>query len=104
MRKIFLAVLIGACALVLSWYAWLFYISKDARKVDNANVFVTFHSTPMQCDIRIGVSGARHELACGDVAPYIRADLKLVTGATYVVWDLGNHSPEIATLNSALEA
>jgi hypothetical protein len=104
MRKIILAVLIGACTLVLSWYGWLFYVGRDARKVDGANVFVTFHGAPTQCDVRTGLSAARHAVPCGDVPSYIREDLKLAAGATFAVFDLGNHGPEVASLKSALES
>lgn len=104
MRKNILAFVIGACALGLSWYGWLFYVSRDARKIDAANVFVTFNATPAQCELRTGLYAARHALPCGDVPSYIRNDLKLAVGATFFVSDLGNNGPEIASLNSALEA
>ena|ERR1700729_668351 len=104
MLKIILWFLIGACALVPSWYGWLFYVGKDARKVDGANIFVTVYETPTQCDIRTGLYAARHPLPCGGVPSYIRNDLKLAVGATFFVSDLGNNGAEIAGLNSALEA
>jgi hypothetical protein len=104
MRKIILAFVIGACGLGLSWYGWLFYISRDARKIDAANVFVTFNATPAQCEIRKGLYAARHALPCGGVPSYICNDLKLPVGATFAIFDLGNNGREIASLNSALEA
>jgi hypothetical protein len=104
MRKVFLGIVIGACILGLAYYAWLFYISRDARKLDSVKVFVTFHSTPAQCEIRMGVAAARHALPCGEVQSYIRDDLKLPVGATFAMIDLGNSGAEIASLNSALEA
>jgi len=103
MHKIIL-VLIGACVLGLVWYGWLFYIPKDARKSDGANVFVTFSGTPTQCEIRMDGSAAWRALPCANVLSYFREDLKLAAGATFFVSDLGIHGPEIASVNSALEA
>jgi hypothetical protein len=104
MRKIILWIVTGACVPVLAWYGWLFYISRDARNFDSANVFVTFNGTPAQCEIRTGLYAARHALPCGDVPSYIRDDLKLAVGATFAVSDLGNNGPEIASIKSVLGA
>ena len=104
MRKIILWLVIGVCVSVLAWYGWLFYISRDVRKIDAANVFVTFNSAPAQCEIRIGLYAARHALPCGGVPSYIRNDLKLPVGATFAVFDLGNNGAEIASLTSNLVA
>jgi hypothetical protein len=103
-RKIVFAVLIGVCVLGLAWYGWLFYISRDAREFDNANVFVTFHGPPAQCEIRMGLYAARHALPCEDMPSYVRDNLKLAVGATFAISDLGNNGPEIAFLTSKLEA
>jgi hypothetical protein len=104
MRKIAFGILIGACALVLCWYGWLFYVGRDARKVDGANLFVTFHSAPTQCDVRTGLYAVQHALPCEDVPSYIREDLKLAAGATFAVFDLGKHGPDVAALKAALES
>ena len=105
MRKTILTVLIGACVLGLAWYGWLFYVSRDAREFDSANIVVTFHSEPARCEVRRGVSAARHALPCGDVPSYVRDDLRVPVGATFLVSDLGNtHGPEISALISNLEA
>jgi hypothetical protein len=104
MRKIILAVLISACVLGFASYGWLFYISRDARKFDAANIFVTFHSALGQCEIRTGAAGPRHALPCGKVESYIRDDLRLPLGATFAVSDLGNNGPEIASLAANLKA
>jgi hypothetical protein len=104
-RKIFLGIVISACVLGITWYGWLFYISKGARKFDSANVFVTFHVKSTQCNVRKGLYATRHELPCEDVPSYVRDGLKLPVGATFAVSDLGNtHGLEIAALISVLEA
>jgi hypothetical protein len=104
MRKVFLGIIVTACALELAWQGWLLYISKDARKFDSAKVFVTLHGVPAQCEIRMGLYGAQRALPCGDVPSYVRDDLKLPVGVTFGISDFGNtHSAEIASLNSALK-
>lgn len=105
MRKWIIAIAICICVPAVAWYGWLYYISRDARRIDGANVFVTFYIAPSQCDVRAGLYAARHALRCGDVPSYIRDDLKLPVGATFAVSDLGStHNTDIATLKSALKA
>jgi hypothetical protein len=105
MRKIVLGIVIGACVLGLAWYGWLFYISKDARKFDSANVFVTFHDTPTQCGLTLRGSSVEQPVLCGDVGSYIHDQLRLAAGATFGASDMGNtHGPEIAALASQLES
>lgn len=76
MRKWIFVVAVCVCAPIVAWYGWSFYVSKDARKIDRAMVFVTFHAQSTRCDVRTGVSGARNRLPCDEAASYIRDALK----------------------------
>jgi hypothetical protein len=104
MRKWILVVAVCVCVPIVAWYGWSFHVSKGARKIDRAMVFVTFHAQSTRCDVRTGVSGARNTLPCEDAASYIRDVLKEPVGATFAAIDLGNSGAAIASLNSALEA
>src|ERR1700736_3399279 len=99
MSRIIPAGLIGALVLGVTWYGWLYYVSRDARKFDSAEVFVTFHGSPTLCGVTARGQTVQHPLPCGDVQSYLRNNLKLVTGATFGASDMGNtHGSEIASL------
>jgi hypothetical protein len=104
MRKVIVAVLIGCCALAAAAFGWFRYFTGDARRIDNAQVFVTFYDSRADCTVSLGGSGKPHALLCADVLAYIRDQLKIPAGGTFVTQDFGNtHATEITSLISVLQ-
>jgi hypothetical protein len=104
MRKAIVVTLISGFILAAAAFGWFLYFTRDARRIDNAQIFVTFYATRTYCTVSLGLSGKPNALPCADVLAYIRDQLKLPPGGTFVTHDLGNtHASEITALILALE-
>jgi hypothetical protein len=89
MRKWVLVSLIAFSILVAAVFGWLRYISKDARRWDSAQVTVTYRGAA-ECSVALRGSVDRHAMPCVVVANYFRNQLKLSTGAKYVIYDMSD--------------
>jgi hypothetical protein len=104
MRKAIVVTLISGCVVASVGFGWFLYFTRDARRIDSAQVFVTFYKTRPYCTVSLGLSGKPNALPCADVFAYIHDQLKLAPGGTFVTADLGNtHASEISGLILALE-
>ena len=87
----------------LGEYVASHYPTGDARRWDAAQVRVTYRGAAGSCSVALRSSVEEREVPCGDLVGYFRDALKLPSGATYLVGDMGNsHHAEIEELRSKL--
>jgi hypothetical protein len=82
MRKTIVA-LIVVFILGLAPLGWLLYISRDARRFDEAQVSVTIRGTPAVCKVSPRSEKEGQVVSCGSVADYFRNQLHLPRGTKF---------------------
>jgi hypothetical protein len=105
MRKVIITSLLGVSILGLAAFGWLRYVSRDARKFDEAEVAVRVSGSPAVCGVTLRNEKVRRVVPCENIEEYFREELHLPLGVKYYVVDSGDsHRQEIHTLVSSMRA